>query len=128
MTTGNKELIQEALERVVAAGDIDALAPYLSDDFVHHKPDSTSSTKEEWLAGARLAPIADMQIEPLQVMEDGDFVMLYSRRSLPNVRSGIAVIDIWRIDDGKIVEAWEIIEALADVAANLAWWKPQQAA
>jgi hypothetical protein len=41
-----------------------------------------------------------------------------------NSRPGpeIAVVDIWRIDDGLIAEAWEIIESVAQAAANLAWW------
>ena len=36
----------------------------------------------------------------------------------------ITVVDIWRIDDGLIAEGWEIIEPVAEVAANLVWWEP----
>ncbi|MFI6603875.1 nuclear transport factor 2 family protein [Nonomuraea sp. NPDC050536] len=125
MTTDNKSIVQRALTALVATGDVDALAPLLSDDFVHHRPDSTSSTKAEWLAAVRAAliPLAGMQVEIQHVLADGDHVMMYSRRWLPGAEPGIAVVDIWRLDDGLIAEAWEIIEPVAQAAANLAWWE-----
>ncbi|MFD2353831.1 hypothetical protein ACFSTC_38060 [Nonomuraea ferruginea] len=60
MTHGNKSIVQQALTALVATGDVDALAPLLSDDFLHHRPDATSKTKSEWLAavGAALVPLA----------------------------------------------------------------------
>jgi predicted SnoaL-like aldol condensation-catalyzing enzyme len=125
MTTENKSIVQRALAGLVATGDVDALERLLSDDFVHHKPDSTSSTKAEWLADVRTAliPLAEMQVEIHHVLADGDYVVMYSRRWLPGAEPGIAVVDIWRFDGEVIAEAWEIIEPVAQVAANLMWWE-----
>ncbi|MEU8195349.1 nuclear transport factor 2 family protein [Microbispora amethystogenes] len=124
-TTDNKSIVQRALTALVATGDVDALAPLLSDDFAHHRPDSTSKTKTEWLAAVRaaLVPLAGMRVEILQVLADGDHVVMHSRRRLPGAGPGIAVVDIWRLDDGLIAEAWEIIEPVAQAAANLTWWE-----
>ncbi|MEU0571984.1 nuclear transport factor 2 family protein [Nonomuraea sp. NPDC005983] len=125
MTTENKSIVQRALTELVGTGDVDALAPLLSDDFVHHRPDSTSSTKAEWLAAVRAAliPLAGMQVEVHHVLADGDHVVMYSRRWLPGAEPGIAVVDIWRLDNGLIAEAWEIIEPVAQAAAHLVWWE-----
>lgn len=125
MTTENKSIVQKALTELVETGDVDALAPLLSDDFVHHKPDSTSSTKAEWLADVRAAlpHLAGMQVEVHHMLAEGDHVVMYSRRRLPGAEPGIAVVDIWRFGDGLIAEAWEIIEPVAQVTANLAWWE-----
>ncbi|WP_214317852.1 nuclear transport factor 2 family protein [Nonomuraea sediminis] len=124
-TTDNKSIVQRALTQLVSTGDVDALAPLLSDGFVHHRPDSTSSTKAEWLAAIRtaLVPLAGMQVEIQHVLADGDHVAMHSRRWLPGAEPGIAVVDIWRLDDGLIAEAWEIIEPVTQAAANLAWWE-----
>ncbi|KAA9378184.1 nuclear transport factor 2 family protein [Microbispora cellulosiformans] len=124
-TTDNKSIVQRALTALVATGDVDALAPLLSDDFTHHRPDSTSKTKTEWLAAVRaaLVPLAGMRVEILHVLADGDHVVMHSRRRLPGAGPGIAVVDIWRLDDGLIAEAWEIIEPAARAAANLTWWE-----
>ncbi len=125
MTTENKNVVERALAELIGTGDVDALAPLLSDEFVHHRPDATSSTKTEWLAAVRaaLGTIAGMQVEVHHVLADGDHVVMHSRRRLP-AGPEITVVDIWRIDDGLIAEGWEIIEPTAQAAANLVWWEP----
>lgn len=127
MTTDNKSIVQRALAELIEAGSVDALDPLLSDGFVHHRPDSTSSTKTEWLAAvnAALTPLAGMQVEVHHLLADGDHVVMHSRRRLPGGPE-ITVVDIWRFDDGLIAECWEIIEPAAQAAANLAWWEPTE--
>ena len=126
MTTDNTIIVQRALAGLLETGDVDTLAPLLTHDFVHHRPGSTTSTKAQWLAAvqAALVPLAGMQVEIQQLLADGDRVVMYSRRWLPGGGPEIAVVDIWRIDGGLIAEAWEIIEPVAQVAANLRWWEP----
>jgi hypothetical protein len=72
MTTDNKSIVQRALAELIATGSIDALEPLLSDDFVHHRPDSTSSVKAEWLAAvhAALTPLADMRVEVYHLLAE----------------------------------------------------------
>jgi predicted SnoaL-like aldol condensation-catalyzing enzyme len=125
MTNENKNIVQRALGALMETGDVDALAPFLSDDFVHHRPDSMTRTKAAWLAAIRaaLVPLAGMQIEIRQLVADDDHVVMYSRRWLPDGGPEIVVVDIWRIDDGLIAEVWEIIEPVARAAANLSWWE-----
>ncbi|MBE1532285.1 nuclear transport factor 2 family protein [Actinomadura algeriensis] len=126
MTTQNKSIVQRALAELIGTGDVDALGRFLSDDFVHHRPDSTSKTKTEWLAavGAALVPLAGMQVEIDHVLADGDHVVMHSRRRLPDGGPEIVVVDVWRVDGGLIAEGWEIIEPVAQAAANLTWWEP----
>ncbi|MFB9834968.1 nuclear transport factor 2 family protein [Actinoallomurus acaciae] len=126
MTTGNKSIVQRALAELIETGGVEALEPLLSDDFVHHRPDSTSSTKTEWLTAVRtaLTPLADMRVEIHHLLADGDHVVMHSRRQLPDAGPEIAVVDIWRIENGLIAEGWEIIEPAAQAAANLTWWEP----
>ncbi|HZO69128.1 MAG TPA: nuclear transport factor 2 family protein [Kribbellaceae bacterium] len=126
MTTDNKGIVERALAQLIGTGDVDALESLLSDDFVHHRPDSTSATKAEWLAAVRAVPIADLRVEVHHVLADGDHVVMHSRRWLPDAGPGIAGVDIWRLDDGLIAEGWEIIEPVAQAAANMVWWEPAQ--
>ncbi|WP_141579982.1 nuclear transport factor 2 family protein [Actinomadura sp. WMMA1423] len=124
-STTNKDIIQRALSELMTTGSVDGLRPLFSDDFVHHRPDATFSTKDEWLAAvqAALIPLAGMQVEVRHLLGDGGHVVLHTRRWLPDGPE-IAVIEIWRIEDGLISEAWEIIEPVARAAANLTWWEP----
>ena len=127
MTTDNKTIVTQALQQMVATGGTDALEPLLREDFVHHKPDSTSSTRTEWLADVRAVPIDRLRVEVLHLLADGDLVVLSTRRWLDGGGPGVAAVDIWRLANGLITEAWELVEPIADVAANLAWWRPDAA-
>ncbi|AZM47075.1 hypothetical protein DMB38_15805 [Streptomyces sp. WAC 06738] len=121
----NKTLVRQALAALVETGSTDGLAPLLSDDFVHHRPDATTSDKTAWLAAVRaaLTPLAGMRVEIHHLLADGDHVVMHSRRWLPDDGPEITVADVWRIEDGLIAEAWEIIEPAARAAAHLSWWE-----
>ncbi|NUR48432.1 MAG: nuclear transport factor 2 family protein [Hamadaea sp.] len=121
----SKAIVQQALTALIATGDVDALARSLRDDFVHHRPDARNSTKTEWLDSVRaaLVHLAGMQVDIQLVLADRDHVMMHSRRWLAGGPE-IAVVDIWRIRDGLIAEAWEIIEPVAEATGHLRWWAP----
>jgi predicted SnoaL-like aldol condensation-catalyzing enzyme len=126
MTTENKSIVRRALAGLVETGDVDALGRFLTEGFVHHRPGPVTSTKGEWLAAVRAAlmPLAGMRVEIQRMLADGDHVVVYSRRWLPDAGPQIAVVEMWRIDDGLIAKGWEVIEPVAEVAANLRWWEP----
>jgi len=125
MTTQNKQLVQQALAQLIGEGGVKALEPLLSDDFRHHRPDGLTRTKPEWLTdvGNALTPLAGMKVEILHVLSDGDHVVVHTRRHLPGGGPGIAVVDILRIADHQITEAWELIEPVAEAESHLTWWK-----
>ncbi|RAO39720.1 hypothetical protein PSN13_00745 [Micromonospora saelicesensis] len=124
MTTENKSIVGRALAGLVDTGDVDTLASYLSEDFTHHRSDSTTSTRAQWLAAVRaaLGPTAGMRVDILHLLADGDHVVVHSRRRLPDGRPEIVVVDVLRIADGLIAEGWEVIEPAGQAAANGAWW------
>lgn len=126
MTTENMGIVQRALAGLIETGDVDVLASFLSDDFRHHRSDSTTSIKVEWLAAvqAALGPTAGMQVEIIHLLADSDHVVVHSRRRLPDAGPEIVVVDVLRVDNGLIAEVWEIIEPVAQAAANGTWWEP----
>ncbi|MEU7973073.1 nuclear transport factor 2 family protein [Micromonospora sp. NPDC049089] len=124
MTTENKSIVGRALAGLVDTGDVDTLASYLSEDFTHHRSDSTTSTRAQWLAAvsAALGPTTGMRVDILHLLADGDHVVVHSRRRLPDGGPEIVVVDVLRIADGLIAQVWEVIEPAAQAAANDAWW------
>jgi predicted SnoaL-like aldol condensation-catalyzing enzyme len=126
-STDNKTIVGQAFAGLVESGDVASVERVLSDGFVHHRPDSTSSTKAEWLASMRasLEHIAGMQVEIKHMLADGDHVILHSHRRLPSGPE-ITVVDIMRFEDGLIAEAWETIEPTSEAASHLTWWAPEE--
>lgn len=125
--TDNRTIVGQAFAGLVETGDVASIERVLSDGFVHHRPDSTSSTKAEWLASMRasLEHIAGMQVEIKHLLADGDHVILHSRRRLPSGPE-ITVVDIMRFQDGLITEVWETIEPTSEAASHLTWWAPEE--
>jgi predicted SnoaL-like aldol condensation-catalyzing enzyme len=125
-TTDNRSIVGQAFAALVESGDVASVERVLGDGFVHHRPDSTSSTKPEWLASMRtsLENIVGMQVEVLHVLADGDHVVMHSRRRLPTGPE-ITVVDIMRFEAGLIAEVWETIEPTAEAASHLTWWTPR---
>ncbi|TDD45110.1 nuclear transport factor 2 family protein [Kribbella antibiotica] len=124
MTIENEQLVQKALGQLIGEGGVNAVEPLVSEDFRHHRPDGLVRTKSEWLAdvGKALIPLAGMQVEIVHLLSGGDHVVVHTRRQLPDGGPAIVVVDILRIADGQIAEAWELIEPVAEAEAHLSWW------
>ncbi|MBN9225426.1 MULTISPECIES: nuclear transport factor 2 family protein [unclassified Microbacterium] len=58
-------------------------------------------------------------LRPLRrALADGDIVVTHSHfRRTPEDR-GLAVADFWRLEDGKIVEHWDVIQEVPAEAKN----------
>ncbi|MET9551388.1 nuclear transport factor 2 family protein [Streptomyces sp. NPDC006645] len=107
----NKDLVLNCL-KLYGAGDLDAVAPLLRDDYADHGLPFRTTTKAEWIAEARILPLADLRVDIRRLVAEGDYVTMFSRRSLPAGGLDIAVADVFRVQDGLIAERWEIVEQL----------------
>ncbi len=53
-----------------------------------------------------------------RVIAEGDLVVLHINSKQNKKDLGRAVIDIFRVEDGKIVEHWDVIQAVPEKTAN----------
>lgn len=121
MATDNKQLIQYALAELASTGNPAALDPLLHADFVHHRPDAKRN-KTQWLQAVRETPLAELRVQIHHLLADGPYVVMHSRRWLATGGPEITGVDIWRVQDALIVEAWEILERNAHAADNMKWY------
>ena len=64
-----------------------------------------------WLTNARC--------EIKRVFADGDYVILHSHwHGLSDNLCGEAVVDIFRLEDGKVLEHWDVIQPIPETSAN----------
>jgi predicted SnoaL-like aldol condensation-catalyzing enzyme len=68
-----------------------------------------------WLRDQR--PNAHATIK--RVFADGDFVLMHVHwMGLSDSERGEAVVDIFRLEGGKVVEHWDVIQPIPETAAN----------
>jgi predicted SnoaL-like aldol condensation-catalyzing enzyme len=52
------------------------------------------------------------------VFADGDYVILHVHAVREPGTRGNAIVDIFRLEDGKIVEHWDVVQPIPEKAAN----------
>ena len=60
----------------------------------------------------------DAALDMVRVISEGDLVVVHSKFTTGPQDRGQAIIDIFRVADGKIVEHWDVIQAIPEQSAN----------
>jgi predicted SnoaL-like aldol condensation-catalyzing enzyme len=63
--------------------------------------------------------LTDARCEIKRVFADGDYVILHSHwYGLSDNPRGEAVVDIFRLEGGKVLEHWDVIQPIPETSAN----------
>lgn len=90
-----------------ASGNVDILRTLLHEDYVEHSP-GNPSTRDAFVEHIANAPVAGARLELKRVIADEEYVVTHYRMVPPGDERGVAVVDIWRLEDGLIVEHWDV--------------------
>jgi len=95
-----------------------AAKAYLGAHYKQHNPsaaDDVAGFLEFCRASQARAP--QLHAEVLRVIAEGDLVFTHSRMTIPGAPTR-SVMDVWRLEDGKIVEHWDAIQVVPEKSAN----------
>ncbi|MET9029761.1 nuclear transport factor 2 family protein [Nocardia sp. NPDC004168] len=111
----NRELLRNGFTEF-AAGNVDVLGTLLHDDFLEHSPGNPSG-KDAFIEFIAQAPVAGSKLELARVIADDEYVVMHYRMIPPgDEEPDLAVVDIWRVADGKIVEHWDVVQTVPEPA------------
>ena len=91
------------------AGDADAAKALVTANARHHNP-YFASGMDNLIAGAVAAATSapDRSMDVQRIIDDGEYVVIHSRvRHQPGDR-GVAVVHIFRFENGLIAELWDL--------------------
>ena len=115
----NKKIVLAFYDAALVKKDADAAVSYLGDRYVQHNP--LAPDGPEGLRGLikflkERFPMRTSDIK--RVLADGDLVILHVHAKANPEDRGNAIVDIFRLENGKIVEHWDVIQAVPEKAAN----------
>ena len=106
----DKRETAQAFLKLAASGKVtEAFAKYLSKNFVHHNPyfrGDANSLKAGMMEAHQKFPNTTIDVQ--RVFEEDNLVAVHSRVSHGPDQPDISVVHIFRFDDRRIAEVWDI--------------------
>jgi len=115
----NKELVLAFYRKMIGEKDPEGARSYMGENYRQHSPyakDGFEGVAEFARTFKRDFP--DHRYEVKRVIAEGDYVVLHLHGIAGPSPHGEAVIDIFRVKDGKVVEHWDVIQPLPEQSEN----------
>ena len=116
----NKEIVTSFYNMVFRDHQVaDGFAKYVGDRYTQHNPlvpDGSAAAIGFFVPYFAANPEAKSEIK--RVIAEGDLVVLHVHARQRADDPGRAIVDIFRVESGKIVEHWDVIQAVPAQAAN----------
>jgi len=115
----NKKSVVEFYDKAINQKDFEAAAKYLGPRYTQHNPgvaDGPEGLKA--FLGFLREKFPGARSEIRRVFADGDYVILHVHAVREPGARGAAIVDIFKLENGKIVEHWDVRQDIPERAAN----------
>ena len=116
---GNKKTVVEFYEQAINRKDFAAASKHLGSRYIQHNPVAPDGPEGlKGFIGFLKSKFPDSKSEIKRVFAEGDYVILHVHAVREPGTRGRAIIDIFRLENGKIVEHWDVAQDVPEKAAN----------
>jgi predicted SnoaL-like aldol condensation-catalyzing enzyme len=116
----NKAIIRDWHALALDQGNPEeAAAKHLGPYYRQHNPGAADGAEAyiafmKWLKQT----YPDLHVDTKRIIAEGDYVVLHSHTTRKPGDRGMAVVDIFRLENGKIVEHWDVVQEVPEKSAN----------
>ena len=115
----DKKTVVDFYEKALNQKDFEAAAKYLGPRYTQHNPNAADGPEGlRAFLGFLKEKFPNSRSEIKRVFTDGDYVILHVHAMREPGTRGNAIVDIFRLEDGKIVEHWDVVQPIPEKAAN----------
>ena len=115
----DKKTVVDFYEKALNQKDFEAAAKYLGPRYTQHNPNAADGPEGlRAFLGFLEEKFPDSRSEIKRVFAEGDHVILHVHAVREPGTRGNAIVDIFRLEDGKIVEHWDVVQPIPEKAAN----------
>ncbi|ANV23267.1 hypothetical protein CFBP5875_08440 [Agrobacterium pusense] len=115
----NRKLVIEFYDTVFNKHEVEKGAAVIVDSYKQHNPmvpDGKKPFVDYFTGHFKENPQSKARI--VRSAADGDLVYLHIHSTEKDGDRGRAIVDIFRVTDGKITEHWDVIQPVPETAAN----------
>ena len=118
----NEKLVVDFYDKSFNKKDLSAADTYIDENYIQHNP-AVRTGRKGFVegVGAMLKKSPNMKMNLKHVFADGDFVITHVWMQInsadPKDR-GLAIVDLFRVNNGKIAEHWDVIQPIPVKSAN----------
>ena len=115
----NRQAVLAFYEKGLNQKDADAALAYVGDRYVQHNPNAADGPEgfRKFIAFLKEKfPKSHSEIK--RSFTDGDYVILHVHSVREPGTRGNAIIDIFKLENGKIVEHWDAVQPIPEKSAN----------
>ncbi len=114
----NMTLVTTAYQSLFGDHDLTALEKYYAENYIQHNPTAPTGREglRKFLTDIGFDKAPKSKLTYLRTAADGDLVWLYL---VGNIGQGdMAIIDIFRVENGKIAEHWDVMQLVPATTAS----------
>ncbi len=112
-------IVEEYIEVVVNGREYDRIDEFVAEDLIQRNPqlpNGREPLRDFWTEFMGSQPEARFNV--VRIISEGAYVVKHSLfQSTPQDR-GVAVVDIFRLEDGLIVEHWDVVQPVPETTVN----------
>jgi predicted SnoaL-like aldol condensation-catalyzing enzyme len=120
LTQTNKTPILEVFRVLFGDHDLTALDRYLAADYIQRNPTMTDGRESvrQLPENTGLAHWPKQKVDFKRVIAEGDLVMIEVVQPKTDAMPETAIVDMFRVENGKIAGHWDVIQAVPLDAVN----------
>jgi len=115
----NKKTVVEFYDTAINRKDFEAASKFFGPRYVQHNPMAPDGIEGfKAFLGFLREKFPQSRSEIKRVWAEGDYVILHVHAVRTPGARGSAIVDVFKLENGKIVEHWDVIQEIPEKAAN----------
>lgn len=115
----NKKVVIDFYDKALNQKDFDAASQYFGPHYIQHNPGAPDGIEGfKAFIALRKEKFPNARSDIKRAFADGDFVILHVHSVREPGDRGVAIVDIFRLENGKVVEHWDVVQPIPEKPAN----------
>jgi predicted SnoaL-like aldol condensation-catalyzing enzyme len=115
----NKKTVAAFYDAALNQKDFDAASKFLGNRYTQHNPTAADGPEglKRFVAFLK-EKFPNNRSEIKRIFADGDYVIVHVHAVREPGTRGNAIVDIFKLENGKVVEHWDVVQPIPEQAAN----------